>query len=229
LVGYVVRDWSALVQRHLASAYVDERRRREIGAELAAHLEDAYDDALRRGCTEAEAMACAMALVPSWSALSVAMDESTDGESIMTRRALTVLLPGTTILLTAATGLSVVAYAVPAERWLDPRWQAHAPAAGLYLLFYLVLGAIGAAWSRRVGGSPGERLAAGVFPLVLHLAVVGPAAGADMLHTLSRGAGGMHLGIDMGHMILVMFVAPAAALLLGVLPFARSGARLDAP
>jgi hypothetical protein len=69
---------------------------------------------------------------------------------------------------------------------MDPRWQVHAVAAGLAFLFYLLLGAIGAAWSRHVGGSPGERLAAGVFPLVLHAAVVG-------LYALSRGVRGLHL------------------------------------
>ncbi len=34
-----MRDWSELVHRHLASVRVDERRRGEIAAELAAHLE----------------------------------------------------------------------------------------------------------------------------------------------------------------------------------------------
>jgi hypothetical protein len=223
-----VRDWSALVHRHLASLRVDDRRRHEIVAELAAHLEDAYDSAIRAGCTEAEAIDRATERVPDWRALAVAVSRSTDEDTLMTRKAVTVMLPGTTILLAAATGMSLVVYSTPAERWLDPRWQVHALAAGLYLLFYLVLGSIGAAWSRHLGGSPGERLAAGVFPLVLHLAVAGPAAGADMLYALSRGAGGMHLGINMGNMILVMFVAPGAALLLGVLPFARRGARLDA-
>ena len=104
----------------------------------------------------------------------------------------------------------------------------HALAAGLAFLFYLLLGAIGAAWSRHVGGSPGERLAAGVFPLVLHMAMAGPAVGADMLYALSRGGAGLHLGINMINMILVMLVVPGAALLLGVLPFARRSARLDA-
>ena len=222
-----MRDWSALVHRHLASVRVGERRRREIGAELAAHLEDAYDGALRRGCTEAEAMACAMEQVPDWSALAVAVERSTDEDSTMTRQAITVLLPGTTMLLTAAAGLSVVLYSTPAVRWVDPRWQVHALAAGLAFLFYLLLGAIGAAWSRHVGGRPGERLAAGVFPLVLHVAVAGPAVGADMLYALSRGMGGRHLEINMINMTLVMLVAPGAALLLGVLPFARRSARLD--
>jgi hypothetical protein len=83
-------------------------------------------------------------------------------------------------------------------------------------------------WSRHVGGSPGERLAAGVFPLVLHMAMAGPAVGADMLYALSRGGAGLHLGINMINIILVMLVVPGAALLLGVLPFARRSARLDA-
>ena len=98
-----MRDWSALVHRHLASVRVDERRRREISAELAAHLEDAYDSALRSGCTEAEAVACAMERVPDWRALAVAVKRSIDEDTTMTRQAITVLLPGTTILLAAAT------------------------------------------------------------------------------------------------------------------------------
>ena len=223
-----MRDWSALVHRHLASVRVDERRRREISAELAAHLEDAYDSALRSGCTEAEAIACAMERVPDWRALAVAVKRSIDEDSIMTRRAITVLLPGTTILLAAATGMSLLVYATPADRWVDPRWHVHALAAGLAFLFYLVLGAIGAAWSRHAGGSRGECLAAGVFPLVLHVAMAGPAVGADMLYAFSRGAVGRHLSINFINMILVVLVAPATALLLGGLPFARRSARLGA-
>ena len=225
-----MRDWSALVHRHLASVRVDDRRRREIGAELAAHLEDAYVAAVQGGCTEAEAVACAMERVPDWRALAVAVERSADEDSIMTRQAITVLLPGTTMLLAAATGMSLVVSSTPPDRWLDPRWQVHTLAAGLtfLFLFYLLLGAIGAAWSRHVGGSPGERQAAGVFPLVLHVAIAGPVSGADMLYALSRGGAGLHLGINMINMILVMLVVPGAALLLGVLPFARRSARLDA-
>ena len=226
-----MRDWTALVHRHLAFVRVDERRRLEIGAELAAHLEDAYNGALRSGCTEAEAIACAMERVPDWGALAVAVKRSADEDLIMTRQAITVLLPGTTMLLAAATGMSLVLYSTPADRWVDPRWYVHAVAAGLALLFYLVLGAIGAAWSRHVGGSPGERLVAGAFPLVLHVAVVGLGVGEDMLFALSRGAAGQHLGITIAgivNMTMVMLVAPGAALLLGVLPFARRDARMNA-
>jgi hypothetical protein len=49
-----------------------------------------------------------------------------------------------------------------------------------------------------------------------------------MLYALSRGGAGRHLGINIINMTLVMLVAPGAALLLGVLPFARRGERLDA-
>ena len=226
-----MRDWRALVHHHLASVRVDERRRGAIAAELAAHLEDAYDGALRRGCTEAEAVACAMERVPDWSALAVAVERSADEDSIMTRQGGRVPLPGPRMLPGAARGRSVTLSAPPADRWADPRWYVHAMAAALALLFYLVLGAIGAAWSRRVGGSPGERLVAGAFPLVLHVAVVGLGVGEDLLFALSRGAAGRHLGITIAcivNMILVMLVVPGTALLLGVLPFARKNARVNA-
>lgn len=216
-----MRDWSVVVQRHLASVRVDAARRREIGAELAAHLEDACEAALRSGYTEAEAMARAMTLVPDWNALTVAVQRAADEESIMTRQARTVLLPGTTILLTAALGLGLIVASTPAGRWADPRWYVHALAAGLVLAFYLLLGAIGAAWSRRVGGSPGQRLAAGVFPLLLHLAVAGLAVGGDMLYAASNGAGGRLLGINVVRMTVILLIAPGAALLLGGFPFAR--------
>jgi hypothetical protein len=219
-----VRDWSALVRPHLASLRVDDRRRLEIEAELAAHLEDAYNGAVRRGCSDAEAVASAMERVPDWGALAAAVNQATDEGAMMTRHARAVLLPGTTMLVAAAAGMAVTLSATPADRWADPRWYVHAIAAGLALLFYLVLGAIGAAWSRHVGGSPGERLAAGAFPLVLHVAVVGLGVGEDMLFALSRGAAGQHLGIHLAsisRMILIMLVAPGTALLLGVLPFAR--------
>lgn len=223
-----MRDWSALVHHHLAAVRIDDRRRREMGDELAAHLEDAYDDARRRGCTEADAMACAMARVPDWAALAKAMEDTATEDAIMTRQARTVLVPGTTILLTATVGLSLAFYATPAVRWLDPRWQVHALAAAVYFVFYLVLGAIGAAWSQRAGGSRGERMMAGVFPLVLHAAVAGPAAVADVLYALSHGMAGRLLQINTLNMIVVMLVLPGAALLLGGLPFTRSGPRLDA-
>ena len=99
-----MRDWSALVRPHLASLRVDERRRLEIGDELAAHLEDTYESALRRGSTEAEAMACAMERVPDWRALAAAVERSADEDSTMTRQAMTVLLPGTTIELSEVAG-----------------------------------------------------------------------------------------------------------------------------
>ena len=216
-----MRDWSALVHRHLASVRVDERRRREISAELAAHLEDAYDAALRSGCTEAEAIARAMEHVPDWSSLAVAVERSAEEQLTMTRQAITVLVPGTTMMLAAATAHAFVVYSMPPALWLDPRWQVHALAAGLAFLFYLVLGAIGAAWSRHVGGSPGERLASGVVPLVLHVAVAG-------LYALSRAVHGLHLDINLINMTLVLLVAPGSALLLGGLPFARRSARLEA-
>jgi hypothetical protein len=60
------------------------------------------------------------------------------------------------------------------------------------------------------------------------MAMAGPVVGADMLYALSHGSAGLNLSVNFINMILVMLVVPGAALLLGVLPFARSRARLDA-
>ena len=218
-----------LVRRHLSSLRLDHQRRREISTELAAHLEDAYGAALRSGCTEAEAHARAMAHVPDWSALAMAVQRSVDEDRTMTREAMTVLLPGTTILLAAAMAAALVLYSMPADLWLDPRWQVHALAAGLAFLFYVVLGAIGAAWSRHVGGSLGDRVVAGMFPLALHAAVAGPAVGADLLYALSHGVRGQHRGINITNALVILLIVPGAAMLLGALPFARRSTRLTAP
>ena len=54
-----------------------------------------------------------MERVPDWSALAAAVERSADEDSIMTRQAITVLLPGTTMLLAAATGMSLVVSSTP--------------------------------------------------------------------------------------------------------------------
>jgi hypothetical protein len=80
----------------------------------------------------------------------------------MTRQAITVLLPGTTMLLAAATGPPLVVSSTPADRWLDPRWQVHALAAGLAVL-YLLLEPWGR-MARHVGGSPASAWRPACFP-----------------------------------------------------------------
>ncbi len=66
-----MRDWSETVHRRLASLRVGHAREAEIRAEFAGHLEEAYDDAVRRGYREQDAVAWAMAQVPDWADLAM--------------------------------------------------------------------------------------------------------------------------------------------------------------
>lgn len=55
-----MRDWEALVRRHLDLPEMRDHREERMVSELATHLEDVFDDALRRGVTEEEAEALVM-------------------------------------------------------------------------------------------------------------------------------------------------------------------------
>ena len=48
----------------------------QIRAELAGHLEDAYADAVRRGCDDEDAAACALAQVDDWTQLAGAIRDA---------------------------------------------------------------------------------------------------------------------------------------------------------
>ena len=60
-----MRDWSSVVRSRLIALGIEAEREEQIRAELAGHLEDAYADAIRRGCTEEDAAARALAQVPT--------------------------------------------------------------------------------------------------------------------------------------------------------------------
>ena len=68
-----MRDWSSVVRSRLIALGIEAEREEQIRAELAGHLEDAYADAIRRGCTEEDAAARALAQVPDWTRLADAI------------------------------------------------------------------------------------------------------------------------------------------------------------
>ena len=68
-----MRDWSNIVRSRLTALGIEAGREEQIRAELAGHLEDAYADAIGRGCTEEVAAARALAQVPEWTRLADAI------------------------------------------------------------------------------------------------------------------------------------------------------------
>ncbi len=65
----MAQDWQNHVRRHLPPLRLGAEREIEIVAELAEHLEAAYEDALADGASEEQASARALALVSDWQLL----------------------------------------------------------------------------------------------------------------------------------------------------------------
>jgi len=62
-------DWKQYVREHLPSLQLAPKREAEIVAELAQHLEAAYEEALAQGSNEAEARAAAAGVFKDWRVL----------------------------------------------------------------------------------------------------------------------------------------------------------------
>jgi len=73
-------DWMQLVRERLAAS---RSCGHEVVAELAAHLEEVYEEALARGSSETEAMRIALQQVDDWQALSTEISRTKSEEDSM--------------------------------------------------------------------------------------------------------------------------------------------------
>jgi hypothetical protein len=210
LEGSVVHDWAEIVRTQLGSLGLDAAYEEEVRAELAAHLEDLYAEARRSGSSESQAMARALARVPDWSHLARTIRRADRRDAPMTRDARTIWLPGMAALIGAA-AVILVSTLLPSSLWVDHR--ADLPMALAAISIYLGCGALGAGWSRRAGGSVGDRVCAGLFPLALHLAIF---LLAIVVLTISEGRLNLQLKAA-----AVFLLTPGLALAVGTLPFLR--------
>ena len=218
-----MRDWSSVVRSRLRALGIEAEREEQIRAELAGHLEDAYADAIRRGCTEEDAAARALAQVPDWTRLADAIHRADQKEGPMSPDAKTLWLPGMAALGCAAAVMLGVPRLLPASLWLDPR--ATMPMTAALLLSYLAFGALGASLSRRAGGGVAARVAAGIFPLALHVSVFVTIVVAAMFGHWNPEA----IQINFQLRAALIFIAiPGIALAVGTLPFLRGNAKTRA-
>ena len=87
-------DWEALVRERLAGLSIGPHERREVIAELAAHLEDACDGLLRHGIPEEESVRLALSQVEDWQDLRRKIQLARNEENMMTNRVRQWWLPG---------------------------------------------------------------------------------------------------------------------------------------
>jgi hypothetical protein len=219
-------DWRKHVERHLQSLEVSGEREEEIRAELAEHLKDTYQSALRRGLSPEAAMARAQEQVPDWRKLAGRIRRASREEDAMSHMAKTIWLPGVAMLSLATLWLVALMRMVPPGAWQGPQmneliapkalWMIIVP----WLVAYLAFGAVGAYWSRRAGGSLAARLLSGTFPLTMHLATIILPILVAVFSTTPKFP--EHLQVAFLMRVSVFWVLiPGIALTLGTLPFLR--------
>jgi len=213
-------DWQELVRRQLAGLALEPRERNEVIEELAAHLDDAFEDLRGRGFTEEDAAERALCEVKDWHDLRCRIQTARRKENIMSNRVRQLWLPA---LLTLSISMGLLALIQLSGPWPlvvpssnIPRMT---PVATIYIPWLLSLpfvGALGALLSHRGGGSWRAVFSSIVFPVVPYLGlflVLFPFA-----LTFDR-----HAGRDIILSALIIGLAnwvllPGAALLVGGLP-----------
>ncbi|HEY6303686.1 MAG TPA: hypothetical protein VIX14_11520 [Terriglobales bacterium] len=207
-------DWRALVSERLGPLKPTLEENREVIAELAAHLEDFYEEQVGRGLSESGTQRSALDEVVQWHNLARKIQRAKHKEETMNARTKHLWLPGL-VSLTAAMVLLMILIQISQQ----PRLLGRSPLE-LVLLPWLVLlpfcGGAGAYLSRRGGADRRVRLLAGLLPTIV-LSGLGTILVLTRLVVFARphwwyGLLAVGLGIAL----------PSAALLLGTLPFLKT-------
>ena len=207
-------DWKGIVRQRMSSPSSPCNPKEEVIAELAAHLEEAYEHAQSRGLDPSVALEVTLQEVNDWHALAAEIHRVESQEGPMNHRTKSLWLPALLTLLSASVSLMAMQFLGfrPRLVWI------HGMGVTLYWPWLAGLpfcGALGAYLSQRAHGLTRARLAAGLSPALIMLIV--------MLLILPWGLvlDGFHFFILVGFgMGLANWVAlPAFALLIGAAPF----------
>jgi hypothetical protein len=218
-----VPDFAAIVRERLRLASVDERRAAEIHAEMTAHLEEIYTSAIAEGHSRDDAARLAFEEVTDWPQLARDVTSASTEDGMMSHQMRTLWLPGLTMVGCAAAVLLGIGWLTPGEWWANRSDGSQYVAAFGAVLLYVLLGAVGAGWSRRVGGTWRERLGAALLPAALHLTMTIGAILAGIIVESQRHP--THALNPQLRAVFVFVVVPAMALSLGAAPFLRQKSR----
>jgi hypothetical protein len=140
-----MRDWEALVERHLTGLALEPAESAEVIAELAAHLAETCEELRGQGMTEEEAERRALSHVEDWQKLSRLIQTSRTKENIMTNRVKQFWLPSL-LTLFLSMGLLMLIQVFGPNPWMvamKSGWSLIAPVAMVYLPWLFSLPLIG--------------------------------------------------------------------------------------
>jgi hypothetical protein len=163
-------DWDALVRERLAGISLEPEELREVIAELAAHLEETFEQLRRQGLPEEAAVERALSQVENWQTLRRKIQIARSKENIMTNRVRQIWVPGFLTLSLSMVLLMVIQFIGPKPLIVSADgWRMIAPVAVIYvpwLLSLLPIGAMGAYLAGRAGASQRAMFLSIVFPVL---------------------------------------------------------------
>ena len=217
-------DWKALVLARMENLGLSPAQEEEIVGELAAHLEDCYEEFRAQGVAEPEAIERSLAQVTDWSDLSREIQRAKRKENVMNHRTRTLWLPALINLAAAMVVLMISTQIASLPRVIAGRSVIDTSTTGTdysfaaylpWLVFLPFCGAAGAYLSRRAGGQRIARLAAGLSPWIALLGLV------SFLTLIGQIVPFQHQWFPFAAALLFLMLPPGIALFLGVLPFLR--------
>lgn len=206
-------DWQELVRQRLAGLARDPAERDEIRAELAAHLEDAYEAMLRDGINNSEAAKRTLCLANDWQDLQRKISVARGGKDTMTNRVTQLWLPGLAAFVLSG-GILALMQILRLKAWvLTKNSDLTAVLYVWWLILLPLIGAVGAYLSWRAGGSERAILLSIVFPVLPFLTLILVVLPVSLIFDrfIAHNIGPMSLIFALFGWVLV----PAAALLAG--------------
>lgn len=206
-------DWQELVRQRLAGLALDPAERDEIRAELAAHLEDAYEAMLRDGINNSEAAKRTLCLANDWQDLQREISVARGGKDTLTNRVTQLWLPGLAAFVLSG-GILALMQILRLKAWvLTKNGDLTAVLYVWWLILLPLIGAVGAYLSWRAGGSERAILLSMVFPVLPFLASILVVLPVSLIFDrfIAHNIGPMSLIFALFGWVLV----PAAALLAG--------------
>ena len=209
-----MENWQQKIRQYFEERDLPRQVQHEVIVELAAHLEETEENARANGMTRAAAMELALQEIDDWHVLASKIARIKSEEDFMNQRTKTLWLPALATLFGASISLAMCQFLGMRPRLV---WVL-----GVGVSFYWpwlatlpIFGAVGACLSQRAHGLAPARLAAALSPALVMLIVMllvlpfGLAMnGVQFLRLVSFGIG-----------LVNWVVIPAAALLVGALPF----------
>lgn len=228
-------DWKAIVARNLEEFDLELSAQDEVAIELAAHLEDRYEQLLADGMLDTDAHRLVLEETSDWQELADNIKRTEHWEDIMNRRTKILWLPGLVSFTTASILLMTLqrlvdlrpALLLSLERitGLHPTlwWKDQVDA--IYLCWWVLLplcGAAGAFLSRRSGGTRLACAAASLFPSIVMLCIFCLVLPVSIV--IEKNAFVMQHPLYFVLAMVNWTMVPGLALILGALPFFRQTA-----